>query len=176
TGTGWPFGGPWVSDVDACKNIFHTVYEFKRGQPLKEKIQFTQPPFLRALGSQVYEVHDNAAAEGRVVAGTRKEPLQKYDPKNIKIELLKQPISANDDLQSLALDQVQFMRPLPLLQLIAYGPVHQVMNLTKSVDTDGNLVWTAPEGDWKLYALFQGWHGKMVERAAPGGEGNVIDH
>jgi hypothetical protein len=24
--------------------------------------------------------------------------------------------------------------------------------------------------------VFQGWHGKMVERAGPGGEGNVIDH
>ena len=24
--------------------------------------------------------------------------------------------------------------------------------------------------------LFQGWHGKMVERAAPGGEGDAIDH
>ena len=30
--------------------------------------------------------------------------------------------------------------------------------------------------EWKLIAIFQGWHGKMVERAAPGGEGNVIDH
>ena len=27
-----------------------------------------------------------------------------------------------------------------------------------------------------VYALFAGWHGKLVERAAPGGEGNVIDH
>jgi hypothetical protein len=27
-----------------------------------------------------------------------------------------------------------------------------------------------------LYALFPGWHGKLVERAAPGGEGYVIDH
>ena len=38
------------------------------------------------------------------------------------------------------------------------------------------LDWTAPAGDWTLYAVFQGWHGKQVERAAPGGEGNVIDH
>ena len=36
--------------------------------------------------------------------------------------------------------------------------------------------WTAFNGEWTLYALFQGWHGKQVERAAPGGEGNVIDH
>src|SRR5690606_12591301 len=26
TGTGWPFGGPWVSEVDACKNMNYTVY------------------------------------------------------------------------------------------------------------------------------------------------------
>ena len=40
----------------------------------------------------------------------------------------------------------------------------------------GKLNWTAPAGKWNLYALFMGWHGKQVERAAPGGEGNVIDH
>jgi hypothetical protein len=31
-------------------------------------------------------------------------------------------------------------------------------------------------GKWKLIALFEGLHGKMVERAAPGGEGRAIDH
>jgi hypothetical protein len=34
----------------------------------------------------------------------------------------------------------------------------------------------APAGKWKLIALFEGLHGKMVERAAPGGEGRAIDH
>ena len=29
---------------------------------------------------------------------------------------------------------------------------------------------------WTLYAVFEGWHGKQVERAGPGGEGDVIDH
>ena len=41
---------------------------------------------------------------------------------------------------------------------------------------DGTLDWTAPPGRWTLHGLFLGWHGKMVERAAPGGEGMVIDH
>ena len=39
-----------------------------------------------------------------------------------------------------------------------------------------NLTGLHPGSDWKLYAMFQGWHGKMVERAAPGGEGYAIDH
>jgi hypothetical protein len=41
---------------------------------------------------------------------------------------------------------------------------------------NGKLKWTAPAGKWKLIALFEGLHGKMVERAAPGGEGRAIDH
>jgi hypothetical protein len=176
TGTGWPFGGPWVDERDACKNLYHTVYTLNAGQSLRKKIKFIQPPFLRALGSQVYEVHDNAEAQGRLNEGSRKEPLLKYDPANIKIDHIKQPVSANEDLQSLALDQVQFEKELPLVALIAYGSNGEVVDLTASVNTAGQLNWIAPPGSWKLYALFQGWHGKMVERAGPGGEGNVIDH
>jgi hypothetical protein len=176
TGTGWPFGGPWVSDTDACKYIVHNVYIVSGGQSVQEKIIRTQEPFLRAVGTQVYEVHDNAELEGRKVAGTRKEPLQKFDPGNIKIEQLEQPVEANDDLQSLALDQVQFERQLPLVALVAYPESGESIDLMSSVDTDGTLKWVAPPGEWQIYALFQGWHGKMVERAGPGGEGNVIDH
>src|SRR5690606_17887654 len=44
------------------------------------------------------------------------------------------------------------------------------------VDEDGTLSWKYPGGKWRLIAAFTGWHGKMVERAGPGGEGNVIDH
>src|SRR5882762_562673 len=29
TGTGWPFGGPYVSEEDACKDMSYKVYELK---------------------------------------------------------------------------------------------------------------------------------------------------
>ncbi|MGD0341883.1 MAG: glycosyl hydrolase, partial [Bacteroidales bacterium] len=48
--------------------------------------------------------------------------------------------------------------------------------LTSRVTPEKTLDWTAPAGNWTLYALFEGWHGKQVERAGPGGEGDVIDH
>jgi hypothetical protein len=176
TGTGWPFGGPWVEDEFASRNVFHKVYTLEGGKSLSEKISFTQPPFLRAVGSQVYEVHDNAEAEGRKTQGSRKEPLLKYDPANIKIENINRPVSSNDDLQSLALDQVQFEQDIPLVALTAYGSNGESVDLLEFVNGNGTLNWIAPAGKWELYAVFQGWHGKMVERAAPGGEGNVIDH
>jgi len=176
TGTGWPFGGPWVKEQDACKTMRYKVYEVNGGSRLTEKIEFVQEPYLRAVGNQIYEVHDSFSTDKTQAKGTRKEPLPRLDPKSINIKDLKQPISANQNLQALALDQVIFERPLALKTLRAYGDNGKILDLTDSVSDDGTLNWSAPSGHWRLYAVFEGSHGKMVERAGPGGEGNVIDH
>jgi hypothetical protein len=146
TGNGWPFGGPWVGADIACKNMVHKTYTLQGGEPLSEPVTFIQQPMVRAIG------------------------------RRIDISELKEPVSANEDLQALALEQVRFEKPLSLQVLMAYSEQGRVINLTNQVDSEGHLNWTAPEGNWTLYAVFQGWHGKMVERAGPGGEGNVIDH
>ncbi len=174
TGTGWPFGGPWVDDNDACKNIEYKMYTLKSGERINEKIRFIQEPYLRAVGSQIYEVHDTTISK-EAPKGTLKEPLSSgREP--VKIEDLVQPVSANKNLQALALDQVKFPRELRLQTVMAYGDNGNVIDLTSKVGADRTLNWVAPKGNWKIYALFMGWHGKMVERAGPGGEGNVIDH
>lgn len=145
--TGWPFGGPWVTDADASKELFWKTYEVKGGEKLAEKIGFIQQPFVRSE------------------AGRR------------NINEIKQPVSSNTNLQELAIDQVRFEKQLPLTALMAYNDAGEAINLTGKVNSNGQLDWTAPGGgNWRLYALFQGDHGKMVERAAPGGEGLVIDH
>lgn len=59
--------------------------------------------------------------------------------------------------------------------LMAYGPKGETVNLTGKV-SEGLLNWKAPEGDWKLVALFVGRTLQKVKRAAPGGEGYVMDH
>ena len=59
--------------------------------------------------------------------------------------------------------------------LMAYGTDGKVVNLTKKVK-DGYLQWDAPAGDWQLVALFVGRTFQKVKRAAPGGEGYVMDH
>lgn len=86
TGTGWPFGGPWVNDGDASKNLHYKVYELDSGERLQEKIEFIQKPFLRAVGSQIYEVHDSFSTEKTIAKGTRKEPMAWPDPEKIDID------------------------------------------------------------------------------------------
>ncbi len=144
--SGWPFGGPWVDPSDACKNINYKNYYLKTGESLGEKIEFIQQPLVRPVG---------------------KKP---------DIKKLIDPIGKNDSLQLYALDQIRFEKPLPLKTLMAYSDSGQVADLSGNVSGDGKLDWTAPPGNWTLYALFEGWHGKMAERAGPGGEGDVIDH
>ncbi len=146
TGNGWPFGGPWVEADDACKNVVHRTFTLKAGESLAEPVVLVQKPMVRAIGRRV------ATSD------------------------LKEPIRANENLQALALEQVRFEKPLPLVDLMACSDQGQSLDLTDEVDAEGKLYWTAPAGEWTLYAVFQGWHGKIVERAGPGGEGNVIDH
>ncbi|MCX6239754.1 MAG: glycosyl hydrolase [Bacteroidia bacterium] len=62
-----------------------------------------------------------------------------------------------------------------LQRLMAYSDKGETLDLTDKV-SDGMLEWTAPTGNWKLYALFNGKTLQKVKRAAPGGEGLVMDH
>lgn len=61
-----------------------------------------------------------------------------------------------------------------LQRLMAYSDKGEKLDLTAKV-IDGMLDWTAT-GNWKLYALFNGKTLQKVKRAAPGGEGLVMDH
>ena len=63
-----------------------------------------------------------------------------------------------------------------LVYLLGTGPAEERLDLTGIVDSSGLLEWVPPEGEWLLYAAFSGKTGQKVKRAAPGGEGLVVDH
>lgn len=176
TGTGWPFGGPWVSAEDACKNINYKTFEVREGESLKESIVFHQESLVRSVGMQIYEMQGIYKVDGQPLQGTVQEPVLKKDIKKLTIDQLVEPISANKNLQALALDQIKFDKMLKPAVVMAYSDKGEKIDITKNLDAKGMLHWKAGAGNWTVYAIFPGWHGKMVERAAPGGEGDVIDH
>ena len=143
----WPFGGPWVTDDDATKYVAFKTYSLKGGETLSEKIEYIQEPFIRWNGTY-----------------------------RVDIKEIIDPVYKNPNLQQLAIDQIRFEKSLPLAALVAYSDDGKAVDITGEVTAEGRLQWIAPPGTWTLYAVFTGWHGKMVERAGPGGEGYVIDH
>jgi hypothetical protein len=143
----WPFGGPWVTPGDASKYVAYKTWNLKEGESLTEKIEYIQEPFIKWNGTFRTDIRN-----------------------------LTDPVYLNANMQELAIDQIKFEKPLPLQLIMAYSSSGKSLDLTDKMDKDGHLAWVAPSGKWTLYAVFTGWHGKMVERAGPGGEGYVIDH
>ena len=115
TGTGWPFGGPWVPMEESAN-----------------KVIFVDTIFC---GAAVREMPLTVPAKDR---------------KNSRLQ-----------------------------KVMAYGPVDgstMVVDVTVNV-TDGKLTWTAPvDTDWRIIAVYIRYGVMKVKRAAPGGEGLVIDH
>jgi hypothetical protein len=148
--SGWPFGGPWIDEPAACQYMASQTVTLQGGRRVRETVTYIQQPFVRTQGRLKVTVND-----------------------------IKEPVTANDNLQEYAFDQIRYETELPLITVSANkkgeNGFDEVIDLTDKV-TDGTLEWDAPAGEWTLCALFRGNHGKMVERAGPGGEGNVIDH
>jgi hypothetical protein len=149
TGTGWPFGGPSVGDDTAARNMVHRVWTVDAGGRIDEPIRLVQTPLVRTA-----------------------RPLPQGP---LSITDLVAPVTANPNLQALALEHVKYARDLPLVAVVAYDGSGRATDLTARVAPDGRLDWAAASPS-KVYAVFAGWHGKLVERAAPGAEGFVLDH
>ena len=115
TGTGWPFGGPWVPlEESACKVVFV-----------------------------------DTAFVGK------------------KIENLPLTVAEKDQKYS------------RLSKVMAYG-LGKAIDVTPFVN-NGQLTWKAPKGtkkrdEWRIIAVYIRYGVMKVKRAAPGGEGLVIDH
>ena len=117
TGTGWPFGGPWVPvEESACKVVF--IEKSFTGKEVK------------ALDLQAPE----------------------KDAKYARLS-----------------------------KVMVYGDgTATAIDVTSSV-ADGKLTWKAPKGtkktaEWRVIAVYNRFAIMKVKRAAPGGEGLVIDH
>jgi hypothetical protein len=149
TGNGWPFGGPWVTPDIASKEMAFKVFTVRGGGRLGQPVAYLQAAMVRALG-----------------------------PMPAEVDKLKEPTGANPSQQQMGIEQIRYAKPLPLHVLMAHpAGGGGAVDLTARVGADGTLDWAAPAGgDWTLYAIFIGSHGKQVERAGPGGEGEVIDH
>ncbi len=83
-------------------------------------------------------------------------------------------------VQDLELNVQEGERPYSRLSKVMAYSSRGTFDVTSSM-TDGRLSWTAPDGtpegeSWQVIALYVRYGVLKVKRAAPGGEGWVIDH
>lgn len=112
-GTGWPFGGPEVTENESAQKLI----------------------------IRKWEVNPGKSVDGKIVPD---------DPRQRKFASVEKIMAVNGDKR---------------------------IDITDKLRKDTTLNWKAPKnGDWDVYALFAGRTFQKVKRAAPGGEGYVVNH
>jgi hypothetical protein len=59
--------------------------------------------------------------------------------------------------------------------LVAFSPEGKCLELTESISTNGEVFFSPPNGTWRVYAISQNPSSQKVKRAAPGGEGWMLN-
>ncbi|MDE6342923.1 MAG: glycosyl hydrolase family 2 [Muribaculaceae bacterium] len=112
-GTGWPFGGPEVTENESARKLIIRTWDVAPGKKIAEKIQ----------------------------------------------------------------PEEERQKPFASVEKIIAVDGDRRIDITDKLGKDGQLKWKAPKkGNWKVYALFAGRTFQKVKRAAPGGEGYVVNH
>ncbi|MDE7347882.1 MAG: glycosyl hydrolase family 2 [Muribaculaceae bacterium] len=112
-GTGWPFGGPEVSEAESAQKLIIEKWNVAPGKKLAAKIQ-------------------------------------PQDERQRSVASVERIMAVDGDTR---------------------------IDITDRLKKDGTLNWTAPKkGNWEVYAIFAGRTFQKVKRAAPGGEGYVVNH
>lgn len=106
TGTGWCFGGPWITPDLGCRKVVVQRFAFPED---------------------------------------RKLPAA-FDPKRVTLQCV-----------------------------VARGPDGRRVEITDKVKAGGKLEWMPPAPGWEVVALGHAASGQKVKRAAPGGEGPMLD-
>jgi hypothetical protein len=102
-GSGWCFGGPWVTDREANAAVVVKTFDLAAGAKLEQRFDKT------------------------------------------------------------------------LQALVAFSTNGMRIELTDKIDSAGSVAWAPEGGDWRVYAISQKPSGQKVKRAAPGGEGHMLN-
>ncbi|MBR1484964.1 MAG: glycosyl hydrolase family 2 [Prevotella sp.] len=81
-----------------------------------------------------------------------------------------------DGTQALTMDVSTPESGATLSRVLAYQQDGDGVHDVTAMVQDKKLSWVAPAGKWLLIAVYDGHTGQQVKRAAPGGEGPVVDH
>lgn len=112
-GTGWPFGGPQVTEAESARKLVIRKWDVKPGKKI----------------------------DGKIVP---------QDMRQRRVATVEKIMAVNGDKR---------------------------IDITERLTKDTTLNWKAPKkGDWEVYVLFAGRTFQKVKRAAPGGEGYVVNH
>ena len=141
TGTGWPFGGPWVPLEESANKVIFVDTTFTGG----------------AVNNMVF----NVPAKDKKYA--RLQKVMAYGQVNGKAVALDITVNTKNDTLSWS--------PLAMLTTMRKASTDKIEKKTLKQE-----IKDIGQAQWRIIAVYIRYGVMKVKRAAPGGEGLVIDH
>lgn len=155
-GSSWPSGGRHIDAPHSLKQLVSSSQLVKGPVKLNQLPPAPSKPLYYDLGKSLLAMPDT------------------YDP--TKMRLMALLAMKRDTLggvvPSTATSGIASLPPLPGTILLGLGAVNLVNYLTPS----GMINWDVPEGEWVIFALYQGPTGQKPFYSADGDGGLVMDH
>jgi hypothetical protein len=133
-------------------------------------ISYLSPKWMEVLGCTISEAHrlglgvDMTTGTGWCFGGPE---VSDHDA-NASVVVKTFDLSAGEKLKE------KFKRDA-IQALVAISPDGKSVELTDKISAAGEMDWIAPGGMWRAYAISQQPSGQKVKRAAPGGEGWMLN-
>ena len=141
----------------------------------KSELRYLSEEWMQAL-AKTQQVADEAGVDIDMNGGTGWPfggpwvPMQEAAGKLVT----KTAVIVADGVNALTFNVASPESNAPLNKVMAYKD-QEAVDVTEHV-SGGTLQWMAPAGEWRIIAVYDGHTQQAVKRAAPGGEGLVLDH
>lgn len=151
TGTGWPFGGPWVPvEEAACKVVFvDTLLTGKTFKDIDLSVEDKEKPF-----------------------STLQKVMAIYEERKKSVEC--GVWSEECEAERKVIDITDYVKDGKLTWTPPLNTPHSTLKTRSTLHTPHSTLNCPPS--WRIIAIYAGRTRQKVKRAAPGGEGLVIDH
>jgi len=146
----------------------------------KRYIDFLSPAWMRMLNFTVQKANslgmgvDMNTGTGWPFGGS--QVTHEDAASKLIIQTYRMEAGKNFDEKIILKDEKQVQAGAQLQAVTAYSDKGEVIPLLEKIDPAGKLNWVPASGKWELYVVFSGKTLQMVKRAAPGGEGLVMNH
>ncbi|KAA6301018.1 MAG: hypothetical protein EZS26_002833 [Candidatus Ordinivivax streblomastigis] len=166
--SGWNDGGPWVTPEFASKKLVWSETEVDGGQKLNQPLplpakllSFEDKPYFKPVAVLAVKLTPDAAAV---------KALPWFDIKAVHT------IGVPQTPNQLGFDWETFVRPLPENLTGCHARMEDVIDISEYVDSEGRLVWDAPDGHYAILRFGYTGTGIKVSTHSPGAGGLAIDY
>jgi hypothetical protein len=162
--SGWNLGGPRVTPEYTAKQIVFTEIKAAGNRKISQKLEqpATRNDFYRDIAVLAFPVSGKTKTNELIT--------------DLDLKLGYHELGGSAPDTRFLLSNNNPNRKTEVGQTTYTVPQEEIQNITSSMDSDGNLTWNAPEGEWSILRFGYTNTNSKVSTSSGDWQGNVLDY